>query len=174
MVFSFRKRGWFEIDRTTGKKLFLGTSVYTTEGATYNYGFDNDGYVYRLEYGNTMDGTAIPFQIRFGDIAINEGSVAGETTVEYHGLIGKAKTNTSNGITITHYIDGSTSGKSETFSPNKTNYRLTMDVKHKTDTGVFHSWDISTSTDDESYGFEPLYYVILYHQARDNTRDRRK
>ena len=169
-VLDYSKMRWFEIDRPL--PLQYGIEVHTTEGATYTYGFI-EGYMVRLEHGNSFDGSSITQEFQFGDIALNENHVTLETSAEFHNLILKSKT-TTNEITITHYGDSSTTGTALTLSPIKSGYRTVRSAKHKSlGSHLFHSWKLSLSTDDETTGFEPLFFSCLYKQTRQYTKDYR-
>jgi len=161
---------WFDINRPS--PLQYGIEVKTTTGATYTYGFIDD-YILRLEHGNNFDGDAIVQTLHFGDIALNGNHVTLETTAEYHNLITTAKSTTEN-ITITHYGDSSTTGNTFTLSPVKSGYRTVRGSHHETfGAHIFHSWKFTISTDDETVGFEPLFFSCLYKHGRQYTRDYR-
>ena len=98
---------WFEVQRTS--PLQYGIEVQTTDGATYTYGFV-DGYMLRLENGNTFDGDSIPQSFQFGDISIGGNHVVLETDALYHNLIMATKENTDQSVVITHYGDSATTG----------------------------------------------------------------
>ncbi|MCK4328794.1 hypothetical protein KAX02_03020 [candidate division WOR-3 bacterium] len=173
-VFDFNKMAWFEIDRTSTKDLQFGIKVKDTSGNTYNYGFIDTGYMERLEYGNSFDGQDIVHTLQFGDIALAEESIAVETTVHYSCLMVVAKTTTSSSITIVHCGDGKTTGESWTELPQKSGHRITYPVEHQSlGSYIFHSFKFTITTDDESIGFEPLYFYTLYEITRDHTRDYR-
>jgi len=179
-VFDFNKMAWFEISRLEPtdiviKNLQLGIEVKDTSGNTYNYAFNDIGYMFRLEYGNDFNGNDIVHTIRFGDIALSgEGSIATETVSEYTCLIAVAKETTTNSISITHYGDGGETGTSWTESPKKSGYRIIYPVDHRSlGSHIFHSYKITITTNDEDIGFEPLYYYILYVVTRDHLIDYR-
>ena len=174
LAFSFEYQKWFEIDRTTGKHLALGIEVQDTNGANYVYGFIDTGYAERLEYGNTFDGTAIPFTMHTGDMAIHGGNVSLETTPQYSALIAVAKTVTTGTVAVSHYGDGATAANETWYiTPTASGKRLVADVEHKTlGRYIFHSWKFVISTSDETVGFEPLYFYVLYDVVGDHTRDR--
>lgn len=173
-VFDFKKLAWFEIERTSTKKLQLGIKTKDTNGNFYNYGFINTGYMERLEYGNAFDGQDIVHTLQFGDMALAEGSIAVETISHYSGLIAVAKTTTSSDITITHYGDGKSTGESWTESPQKSGHRIIYPVQHQSlGSYIFHSFKMTTTTDNEIVGFEPLYFYTLYEVTRDHLRDYR-
>jgi hypothetical protein len=172
LVFSFVKQSWFEVDRTTGKTLKIGIEVQDTNGANYVYGFIDTGYAERLEYGTTMDGTAIPFTMQLGDMAIRGGNISLETTPKYTGFIATSKT--AGTVAISHYGNGSTTAN-ESWSKSliSSGNRLSITLEHKTQGRfIFHSWKFITSTSTETVGFEPLYLYVLYDVEGDHTRDR--
>ena len=172
MVLDFVKPGWYEIDRTSTKKLQYAIEVKDTNGINYNYGFTDTGYMYRLEYGTDFDGQDITHTFQFGDMALQDGSVVIETKAEYFGLIAKSKTTTTSEIATTHYGDGETTGTTWNKATAKSGYRLIVPVYHKALGGnIFHSLKFSIATDDETYGFEPLYSYILYRIERDHLID---
>lgn len=172
MVLDLVKPGWFEVERTATKKLQYAIEVKDTNGTNYNYGFIDTGYMQRLEYGTDFDGQDITHTFQLGDMAPAEGSVAIETVAEYFGLIAKAKTTTTSDIAITHYGDGKSSGTSWEESTDKSGYRLIFPVYHTSRSGnIFHSVKCVISTNDEAYGFEPLYFYMLYKLLRDHLTD---
>jgi len=174
-VLDFIKPGWFNIDRTSTKDLQAAITVKDTSGVGYNYGFIDTGYMERLEYGNDFDGQDITPTLQFGDMVLANGSIPIETTVQYSCLITTAKTTTTTNITLTHYGDGSTSGTEWTESPTKANYRIIYPVEHRAlGSHIFHSVKISTATDNETIGFEPLYFYMLYEITREHLRSWRE
>ena len=173
-VFDFKKLAWFEIERTSTKKLQLGIKTKDTNGNFYNYGFIDTGYMERLEYGNDFDGQDIVYTLHFGDMALAEGSIAVETISHYSCLIAVAKTIASSDITITHYGDGKSTGESWTESPQKSGHRIIYPVQHQSlGSYIFHSFKMTTTTDNEAVGFEPLFFYTLYEVTRDHLRDYR-
>ncbi len=174
LILDLEKPGWFEIDRTTDKKLQYAIEVKDTNGATYNYGFNDEGYMYRLENGNDFDGQSIQCTLHTGDMVLAGGNIPVESDAEYFCLMAVAKTTTANKITFTHYGDSKATGTSWTESPQKSGYRIIYPVEHrKLGAHVFHSIKMVISTDDETTGFEPLYYYILYSVKRDHLTDYR-
>jgi hypothetical protein len=170
LVLDLTKPGWFNVDR--GSDLQYVIEVKDTNGANYNYGFIDTGYMERLEYGNDFDGTDIAHTFQFGDMAPASGSVAVETMAEYFGIISKSKTSTAASITLSHYGDGEASATEWTESTTKSGYRMIFPVYHKSlGAHIFHSVKCSISTNNETYGFEPLYFYMIYKVIRDHIRD---
>ncbi len=172
-VLDYSRMQWFEIDRTLD--LQAGIEVEDTNGVTYTYGCSDTGYALRLEHGNSFDGTAITHTMQFGDIALHgEGSISVQTDAEYHLLVAKAKSTTDQNIAVTHYGDSSTTGTSLTMSPSKSGYRTIRTAEHKKlGAHLFHSWKFTISTDDETTGFEPLFFTCLYKEHGNYVRDYR-
>ena len=174
-VFDFNKQAWFNIDRTSTKDLQAAITVKDISGVSYNYGFIDTGYMERLEYGNSFDGQDIAHTLHFGDMVLANGSIVAETTVEHSCLIAIAKATTTSDITLTHYGDGATTGTSWTESPTKAGYRIIYPVEHRSlGSHIFHSVKITTSTNDETVGFEPLYFYMLYEITREHLRSWRE
>ena len=166
LVYDIARNKWFEIDRTA--ELQCGVDVKDTDGNSYAYGFLDTGYMERLEYGNTFDGTALGFTVHFGDIAL--GGLAIETRFSTGRLFTVAKTTTGNNITCTHYADTSATGTAQTMSPARTGYRVAMPkYTNKYDADPFHSWKFEMTTSDEAIGFEPLAFVATYHPTHQDT-----
>lgn len=169
-ILDFKTMRWFNIERPI--PLQYGMEVKTTDGANYTYGFITD-YMLRLEHTNSFDGTGIAQTFQFGDISLAGNHVTIETKARYHNLIAKTKTTTNN-ITATHYGDSSTTGETFTINPRKTGFRTTRSSKNKPlGSHLFHSWKFTITTDDETVGFEPLFFSCLYKQTREYVRDYR-
>jgi len=163
MVYDIRRNRWFEIDR--GSDLRFGVLVHDTYGNAYNYGFFDTGYMNRLEYGETFDGTAITGTVEFGDIAL--GGLAYETQLDKVKLIAKAKTSTTNTITFTHTADTGTTTTTKALSPAKSGYRLAIpEWVGKVIGDPFHSFKFEMTTSNEAIGFEPIAAVITYHATQ--------
>jgi hypothetical protein len=174
-VFDFNKQAWFNIDRTSAKDLQVAITVKDVSGVCYNYGFIDTGYMERLEYGTDFDGQNITYTLHFGDMALANGSITTETTIQYSCLIAVAKLITTSDITITHYGDGSTTGTSWEEVAQKLGYRIIYPVDHRSlGAHVFHSIKMSTATNSELIGFEPLYFYILYEVTREHLRSWRE
>jgi hypothetical protein len=97
-VYDIVRNKWFEIDR--GSDLQCGLLVHDTNGNSYNYGFLDTGYMERLEYGTTFDGTDITHTFEFGDMAL--GGLAFETLISAIRLLMVSKSTTTNNVTLTH------------------------------------------------------------------------
>lgn len=166
-AYDLKRSKWYEIDRGTGKALACGIEASDTAGNPYVYGATG-GYIERLEYGTTFDGNAIIQTVRLGDLALRDGHITDETRPRSMKLVCASKTTTSSNINVTYYKDGNTTAQ-ETFtmSPSSSGYRI---AQPEGDLGsgpaTFHSFNLSLSTSDETYGFEPIFLGILYKYGR--------
>jgi hypothetical protein len=64
IVYDFKNKKWFE--KVPSVYPTCATAVIDTNGARYNYGFISTGQMYRLDNGQTWDGTAISQNITTG------------------------------------------------------------------------------------------------------------
>lgn len=171
-VFSFKYKKWYQIVRGTAKYLYGGVPVMDTSGTSYTYGFDNAGYVYRLENGTDFDGVDIVHTLKTGCIALNENRVSEDTTLRMVKVVQVAKT-TANSMTVTHFGDSATTGNSiGSFVPSATGKRLCSRVLNAQSKGphVHHEFQLELTTDDQTYGCEPIYIIAYYDGERQDVR----
>jgi hypothetical protein len=165
LVYSLKRRQWFEIVRGTATKfLQCAFNVEDSVGNKYVYGGTTDGFIERLENGTTFDGNSIVYDFREGDIApTKKGMVM--ASLEGIQLIGKTKSTTAQNVAFTHYGDGATSGVSLTAQSQKETgkriYRRYQPATGQCAPAIFHSIECSITTTDETVGFEPL---LLSHK----------
>lgn len=159
LAYNWNLNKWYEVSR--GVDIQCGVEVVDTSGNPYSYGFIDTGYMERLEYGTTFDGTAITSTLHFGDFPLDD--LAYETLIETVKLLAVAKTTTSNSVTCTLYEDTATSGVDKTMSPAKSGYHLADPYFDEQLTGnPFHSLKFVMSTNNETIGFEPLAVIVGY------------
>jgi len=171
LCFDIKRQKWFEIDRGTSKALQGGLRVIDTTGNIYNYGFEDNGYLQRLNNGTDYDGNDIDYHMEFGDL-LPENNINVLTRLDMLRLITVSKTTTANTIKVEHFgdtgttatLDNQTGSNFYTFKTARTNYRLAMpSLRVNTPAHVFHRLKFTISTDDESgTGFEPLYVGGFY------------
>ena len=161
-VWDINRNKWFQIVR--GTELYGGFPVADTSGYKYCYGYGNAGYIFRLEYGTSFDGTAIAQTLRTGDMAFPDGSIMERSRVNWFRLVAKAKTVTGQNIAMVYYCDTETASYgSKSITPARAGYRIIAEATQNiTKQSVFHGFQFSISTDDETTGFEPLYLGIRY------------
>jgi hypothetical protein len=168
-VLDLRRWKWYEVDRGTGKKIQCGVSVTDEFGNNYTYGFIDSGYMERLEYGTTFDGNSIVSNYQFGDFTLVDGDILSETRMRKLIAFMVAKTTTIANSTITHTVDTATSGTAYTADPTLSGRRVTYPVNDANSTvGVFHSFEGTITTTDETKGFEPLALGIFYEYVREH------
>jgi hypothetical protein len=136
--------------------------VHDTYGNAYVYGFRNNGKVYRLNYGATMDGTDIAHTFHLGDLPL--AGLSTESQVDRVRVVSVSRKATSQPFTVTHYGDTNEVGTDMSFATFDSEKRITQNVWTDKLTGdVFHSFKAVTTTSDEDNGPEPLALVITYH-----------
>lgn len=186
LVLDYKKWKWFEIDRTSGKRLIMSVKVNDTLGNPYNYGFISTGYMERLEYGNTFDEEDMTFTIGIGDIPLIDGDFFDVTRPDFFNVVMVANLNTLNKITYTHYTDTRLTGKEFTIDPFERetsdfsgteledgsewgegipkNRRVANIMQGLIDVprGIFHSGKLEITTNNEPIGFEPLALAYLF------------
>lgn len=94
-VLDLRRWKWAHIDRGTGKKIQCGVKVLDAYGIQHTYGFIDTGYMERLEYGTTFDGTSITSNWKTGDFPLVEGDFFIENEVKALVPVIAAKTTTT-------------------------------------------------------------------------------
>ncbi|MFZ5989426.1 MAG: LamG domain-containing protein [Bacillota bacterium] len=169
-VYDMNRGKWFEIARGTGRQIQAACPVEDTNGNHYSYGFIDTGYIERLEYGNTFDGTALDFEFQFGDFPLID-NIMYKTKMTRVKLISVAKTLTSANISIFHYGDASSTVSQTAFTQTqqKSGYELILPVdKFNHHEYTFHSLKFTVSTDNETFGFEPVMVGILGEVLRED------
>lgn len=168
MVYDIAKHKWYEVDRGTGKKLQCGIPVIDTLGNSYIYGGIATGYLERLEYGTTFDGNNIVSTLKTGDIAFKDWGH--QSLLRNIKLLAKAKANTTNTVTITHFKDTETTGTSlGSASLVNTTKRIVQDKfsVNKGD-GVFHAFQLQLTTDNEVNALEPIGIQAFIDDIRED------
>lgn len=160
MVYDLLKNKWFKIIR--GSTCMLGISVEDIIGNQYLYGsFDavtgvtGAGYVERLEYGNTFDGTAIVCTLETADKPDLETLMKKGETREIK-IIGKAIATTAT-VAVTLYKDGKTTGTAlGTITQSVSDSRYWIWNQSLTKKGTFTRIKMIVSGTDVPSCFEPL------------------
>ena len=165
LVYSTLNNKWFPIDRGTGQRIEFAINVSDVNGFKYTYGFLSTGYMLRLENGNTFNGTAITGTLQTGDMLPVESLWALSQLIS-HMLVTKGKSTTVNTIEITHYGDSSTSGTALTaVETTPVTGRRVVQSEENINLGdhITHSLKYTMTTDDETWGFEPMFAVLEYN-----------
>ena len=167
LVFDIKRQNWFEVDRTSNKRLQGGGLVRDNSLNMHSYGYEDNGYLHHLNNGTDFDGNSIAYEFEFGDILPSNNLVL-LTIIDTIRLIVVSKETTSSTITLTHTGDSIDSGTTHTLQTARTGYRLAMPAKRiQTDEHLFHRLKFTISTNDEAgTGFEPLYVGGLYRETK--------
>jgi hypothetical protein len=164
---------WYSINRGfSGKSLVCGFTVLDSMGFQYNFCGATDGTLERMEEGLTFDGNSISFTFWTGDMGLDK-SLNNVTSIRHFKFIAKTKSTSTAKIQITHYADGETTGFDlPLFGQQKSGYRiyqlkqsLANQIEKQLE-GIFHSFKVTVTTDDETLGFEPLYLGGLFKIVR--------
>jgi hypothetical protein len=167
-VLDMRKWQWFKVERGI-KVLQCGVSVADEYGNNHEYGFIDTGYMERLEYGNTFDGTSITSTLQIGDIPMIDKDFLTETSIQALILVMASKATTTVDVTLTHYIDTLSSGTDYTIDPTDATHRLAFPVKIANSApGLFHSFKMTITTNNEACGFEPIMLGVYFSPIREH------
>ena len=158
---------WYNVDRDTGNRLQVGIDVSDLYGNSYTYGFVESGYMERLEYGISFDGTAISWEIETGDQLHVKDDLFMKTSLTRINAVAVAK-NIDSGITFTHTMDGAQSSNDYQLSVASSNRYANVIADVFSTPGMFHSYKFSGSSSSETKGFEPLVFASYYKKVRDH------
>jgi hypothetical protein len=168
LVYDLRRKKWYKIDRGTGKYLQVGMVAHDQFGGSYTYGGIDTGYIERLEYGTTFDGTNITSTFRTADLALGEWKETTKIRKCKHVMRSKS-TSTAN-VTVSHYGDCNNTATTSSFthSLNSSTYRVLQKIESM-DWGNhnFHSINCTVTTSNESVGYEPIGLAIKYRSIHD-------
>ena len=167
-VLDLNRWQWFEIDRTTGMRLQLGLDVEDNLGNRYSYGFIDAGYMALLEDGASFLGNPITSILRFGDDLLEKDDLLSEMRISRANLVTVAK-NTESDITLTHFMDGASSGDDFAMSAASTKRYANTLTDIYSDPGTFHSFQFTVVSSQEKKGFEPLFFAVYKIKERDKT-----
>lgn len=160
--YDIKRNKWFEVERPTPLQCVLG--VHDADGNSYLYGFTDDGYMYRLNYGTSFDSAPITHTVQFGDMPL--GGLGIETRIRSIRLFEVAKTAALSSAICTHYADGKTTGTEMILSPVRSGYRIAQPQEDvKLDADSFHSLKIEMTTSNETVGLEPVALVVTHHST---------
>ena len=193
LQFDFKRWKWFEVDRTSGKRVQISCEVQDQYGGHYNYGFIDTGYMERLDHGTTWDGTDMTFTMELADGIWVDGEGAFTTIVkpDFLNLLVVADLNTLEKITYTHYVDtayvGTVHDNIDPFERDASFWgsagqwesgrgwgkaqprsrrvaNISLPLRNEP-RGIFHSGKFEFTTNNETVGFEPLALTYYYTPA---------
>lgn len=168
-VYDIIRKKWFRIDRT--KYLQAGDYVQDVDGNTYTYGCIDTGYVERLNYGNTFDGTDITSTFRLADKPLHT-SMFTESDIRKLKIIGVVNSSAAT-FTLYWYADSSSTGTSlgvvDQSQTGMRIYQRPIDVNQK---AVFNGVGGVCVSNDSFHACEPLAIGYLYKNIRLQTNRR--
>ena len=113
LEYSLKNKEWTQLYRENGSganPLQTGFQVSDTDGNIYSYGLTDEGYMYRLENGNTWAGTAIDQYVQTKDLLFDdERPFFNRTTARHMRLSYEDKDTSTELISVDHYCDQSLS-----------------------------------------------------------------
>ena len=166
-VYDVVRKRWWTADRGDDY-LVAGFPVIDDNGLQYVYGASSDGFVYRLEYGNKMNATAIDYTMTLADIVLSE-QLSRVSELRHLKLLGIEK-DTDSALEVRHYGDGKTEGTEIVpMWQKQTGYRMFSQKRSLNLKAVSHRIKFSTTTDNVAIGFEPLAVSGFLKIVRDDT-----
>lgn len=161
--YRLKQQSAFYVNRGTAKWIRSVWPVEDASGIKYLYAGTQDGYIERLEYGQTMDGNAIAHTMHLADLNPTKTALR-KSRIHAIQLIGKVIDPTDPeqpDVTVTHYVDGSETGTTvssaivQGTSGNRI-FRAYIPTKGVIPDGVFHSTKFTVTSASAPRGFEPL------------------
>jgi len=174
-AYDILRKKWYEKPLTATKRPSCGLVVYDTNGIAYSYGATASGFMYRMEYGTTIDGVAVPYTVQIADVAPT-GSISDRTEACSVRLVGKAKTTTTQTVLIEHFGDSSTTASVPAIpgvsmaNSGKRLFSVIRSMGTAPKNHIYHSYKLSVSTSDETIGFEPVFLVLGYRSIGKDSR----
>ena len=170
-VYDIIRKKWFRVDRGTGNYLQAGTYLTDSYGGVYVYGAIDTGYVERLNYGNTFDGTSITSTFRMGDKPYDD-TMYTESNIRYCKLLGMCNSTTGT-FTLYWYPDAATTGTSiGLIDQSQTGKRVYQRLLSINKSAVFHSIGGVGVSSDTFCNSEPLAISLLFKKIRYQTNRR--
>jgi hypothetical protein len=165
-AYDILRKKWYEKPLAATKRLSCGVAVYDTTGTGFSYGATASGFMYRMEYGTTIDGVTIPYVLQTADVAPT-GAISDRTEACSVRLVGKAKS-TASTVLVEHFGDSSTTASVPAIpgvsmiNAGKRLFSVIRSMGTVPKNHIFHSYKLSVSTTDETIGFEPVFLVLGY------------
>jgi hypothetical protein len=174
--FDVIRKKWFKIDRGTGNRIQLGVTVIDDNNNRYLYGATLAGYLQRLEYGQTFDGTEMTEYYHTGDIPLGGWMI--ETIIRFIKPIFKKKSKTVNNLQVYYYGDNETfPSQTMAFNVNDANHRTVEKTQQLSNVRscslgphITHSFKVSMTTQNEDIGHEPIGMGIFYLKSREDVK----
>jgi len=165
LVFDAVRKKWYE--KVPPVYPACGFSVVDAYGKRYNYAGFSDGFMQRLEYGTTWDGTAIAQVIETGDFYPTK-SLWDKTRLYRFKTAYETITEAAT-CSVTHYRETSSTGESLTdLDLDGGSYDVTRETQRMNALGWSHrlKWSASMSSTDK--GFRPLAWGYQYQRVRED------
>jgi len=178
-VFDVIRKKWFTVNRGSGNAIQIAFPVIDDYNNRYLYGATPSGFIERLGYGMTFDGTSITSSYFTGDVPL----AGWMETVRIRAIkpIFKQKSNTQNKLQLSYYGDNATNPVavfqlrvndalhrtvediSSTIGPQQTNVLSISQGDFTT-----HAFQVSMTTNNEKVCMEPIGIGIIFTKVRED------
>jgi hypothetical protein len=169
-VYDIMKKKWFRIDRGTNNYLQSGFYITDEDGNSYVYGATDSGYIHRLNYGNTFNGTSITSTFKLSDKPLDK-TMFTVSNIRAIKLTSIAKT-TDATLDIYYYKDGNDTGVLIGNIDQTGTDRVFQTTMNLDQSAIFHAFGGVITSDDTSCSCEPLAAAIMYKKIRYETNRR--
>lgn len=170
---------WLEFDlirKRWTKKVPKGTSAYVQGafrvsddyGTQYVYGMRDNGYMMRLEHGNTWDGEDIDAFVKTADM-VPTGDMWDFTSIRFFKLLAE-KISEAVSVAIEHYADGKSSATSLASVAVNSGDRWVKDTQSLKLHAWSHQFKFSMSTGATALGVPLLAWGYQYEVLREDRR----
>jgi len=162
---------WTKINRGSSS-LSCGATVIDSDGESYSFATDSDSaYVYRLENGDTFNGTSIDKYIQTGDLLLDsEYPFFYNTEIEWFRLTFRDESSGTG--SVEHWCDQFWTVNGTNSQTLPADFALTSGPTYTTDVTLGpclrHSFKISSSADD--FKLTGMGFVFSSYKGMDNTR----
>ena len=166
-AYDFLRRRWYQRDTGTTELPQCAFQVTDTNGAKHVFAGMDDGYMRRMEYSNSWDGTAIAQEVETGDFYLDNDAWH-QTILRRLKLVSKVISEDAT-VQVTHYKDTATSGTSvmsiSLSAGSNTAGRLSKPLDK---TAWMHRLKFATETSETNRGFSPLGWGYQYGIVRED------
>ncbi|MDD4984630.1 MAG: hypothetical protein PHQ43_02400, partial [Dehalococcoidales bacterium] len=149
--------------------------VQDAYGTQYVYGFFDNGYMKRLEYGTTWAGAALTYAIQQSlttAAQIPTGDIWDKTKVRRLKVVTDAATDET-AMVVTHYHDGNSPGNSFTTIDSEETIEFSKNTQSVISTNPYwncwsHKWNFAVNTSTQTNGIKLLMWGYQYVVTRED------
>jgi hypothetical protein len=192
VTYDLERKRWFQKSTGAAKIVNSAFNVIDSNGYQYVYGGLDNGYMMRLEYGNSWDGTGIVQKLVTGDFwpseniwhvtLIKDIKLVAKQISEDHAvqILYQADTSSEEGASYIWRDNTTYSWRDNTSYEWRSPSLATLDISQGTSarllrktvnqnlTSWSHAVGFQVTTDDTNKGFQPIGWGIRYEVIRDD------